>query len=408
MKIKFIMSGVLTFNLLTSGLVFGLDGMTNNTSPKEPDYIGHWGETQIRDFINEGIVKGYEDGNFKPDREVTRAEFITMVNKAFGLTEKKEISFKDVPANAWYADELKKAVAAGYIKGYSDGTAKPDKLVTKIETAKIIADLLKINLEEKPEVLKDYKDSNSVPEWGKKQFCCMISDNYYKASIDNWILPYKNVTRAETVTLLYKAKGGTIDDAKIPVQSAEKELTGVLYSTCCKNKPKETKKCLLMPGCEAKGYGVNVKNKDGSTTYYKFDENGHKLAKELIENTATEENIKILLKCVEGALPDVIKVLSISEESSTSQDKETTVPENNNNVTNETLFIKGTEKVVNITGMTCEMCVKHIRSSLEKIEGLDVLDVSIGKAKIKFSKDINESIIKEAVKNAGYSVDSIE
>ena len=56
------------------------------------DISGHWAEEQIQDFVDNGYIKGYPDGSFKPDNNITRAEFMTIANNAFGYTEKAEIS----------------------------------------------------------------------------------------------------------------------------------------------------------------------------------------------------------------------------------------------------------------------------------------------------------------------------
>lgn len=79
-----------------------------------------------------------------------------------------------------------------------------------------------------------------------------------------------------------------------------------------KEPKKKTKECLLMPEMEASGYGVLVKQQDNTYKFFKFDETGHKLAKENILNKTTKtENIKITVKgVVEG---ENLKVSSIVE-----------------------------------------------------------------------------------------------
>ena len=52
------------------------------------DINGHWAEGEIRDLVNKGIINGYEDSTFKPDNEITRAEFVSIINKALGLTDR--------------------------------------------------------------------------------------------------------------------------------------------------------------------------------------------------------------------------------------------------------------------------------------------------------------------------------
>jgi len=57
------------------------------------------------------LIRGYEDDSFKPDNNMTRAEFVAVLNRALGLTDKTVVVFSDVSANAWYADDVEKAQA---------------------------------------------------------------------------------------------------------------------------------------------------------------------------------------------------------------------------------------------------------------------------------------------------------
>ena len=108
-------------SLLLPGLAFG----------QANDYEGHWAEAQITKWLAKELVGGYGDGSFKPNNNITRAEFMTMVNKAFGFTAEANITFKDVAANAWYRDQVAKAAHIGYVAGYEDGTIRPDNPISR-------------------------------------------------------------------------------------------------------------------------------------------------------------------------------------------------------------------------------------------------------------------------------------
>src|SRR5665647_1270425 len=101
------------------------------------DIVGHWGEEYINNTYNRGIIEGYPDGTFKPDGNITRAEMAVMVIKAMGLdsVEKPNLEFtdaKDIPS--WAAGYIKTAVDKGIIKGYpEDGTFKPEDKITRAE-----------------------------------------------------------------------------------------------------------------------------------------------------------------------------------------------------------------------------------------------------------------------------------
>jgi hypothetical protein len=63
---------------------------TNTQTPS--DISGHWAQQTIEKWLSQGLIEGYPDGTFGPDKPVTRAEFVTMVNKAFGLNNSNATS----------------------------------------------------------------------------------------------------------------------------------------------------------------------------------------------------------------------------------------------------------------------------------------------------------------------------
>lgn len=84
------------------------------------DIQGHWAEKQITSWVQKGLASGYPDGTFKPDSNITRAEFITLTNQAYNFTATTDINYVDVASSAWYAPEIARARAAGYISGYAE------------------------------------------------------------------------------------------------------------------------------------------------------------------------------------------------------------------------------------------------------------------------------------------------
>ena len=129
------------------------------------DVSGHWAEIQINDWIGKGLAKGYPDGTFKPDNEISRVEFMSLVNRAFNFEAKKEIAYSDVPAGGWAADVVAAARAAGYITGYEDGTMRPNNPISRDEAAAIIYRVKK--LEQNIEAADRFTDSADIPAWSK-------------------------------------------------------------------------------------------------------------------------------------------------------------------------------------------------------------------------------------------------
>lgn len=86
-----------------------------------------------------GVVSGYADGTFQPDKSVNRAEYLKMVSIAAKSETSTEgsLGFSDVNDQAWYAPFVRAAKKAGVIKGYPDGTFKPEQTVSFAEGLKM-------------------------------------------------------------------------------------------------------------------------------------------------------------------------------------------------------------------------------------------------------------------------------
>lgn len=92
-----------------------------------------WGRSQ-------GIINGYEDGSFQPERLVNRAEFLLMLLKAAGVTDLQSPAtypFSDVDPSFWYAPAVSYALQNGIVQGYSDDTFRPEQLVSLAEMLKM-------------------------------------------------------------------------------------------------------------------------------------------------------------------------------------------------------------------------------------------------------------------------------
>ncbi len=89
-----------------------------------------------------GILSGYDDGTFRPNYQVTRAEFATMAYLASQATEKSAAQFSDVDTQHWANGYIGYAKEKGWVSGYEDGTFKPNALVTRAEVAKMVNSIL--------------------------------------------------------------------------------------------------------------------------------------------------------------------------------------------------------------------------------------------------------------------------
>lgn len=102
----------------------------------------------IMEFYDRGLTLGYPDGTFRPEGTITRAEFLTFVNRTFAFSEKVEsLGFSDVTGDEWFIDELKTAVGNGYIQGYPDGTFRPEDEISRQEVAYVLNSILEYHAE---------------------------------------------------------------------------------------------------------------------------------------------------------------------------------------------------------------------------------------------------------------------
>lgn len=104
----------------------------------------HWAKDSIGKWQQNGVLKGYPDGSFKPDHNVTRAELTSIINKLFGFSASAESQFSDVPQGAWYAKDLAVAKQAGYYKGFPDNNAKADTKLSRQDTAVLLASVFSL------------------------------------------------------------------------------------------------------------------------------------------------------------------------------------------------------------------------------------------------------------------------
>jgi len=110
-----------------------------------PDISGHYAEKHIVQLAESNIVNGYEDGTFRPDGNITRAEFASMIvnalEKGCGYKLEGSNTFPDTIGH-WGENHISKLIACGIVNGYEDGTFKPDSAITRGQAAIMGANML--------------------------------------------------------------------------------------------------------------------------------------------------------------------------------------------------------------------------------------------------------------------------
>ena len=128
---------------------------------------GDWFCCAVSTLSKMGIIKGYEDGSFKPNDPISRAEFAAIAARFDPDGDKTPATFADVTSH-WAKDEISIAANHGWIKGYEDGSFKPDQKITRAETMTLVNRVLKRLPETKDDLHKDMKtwpDNQNESAW---------------------------------------------------------------------------------------------------------------------------------------------------------------------------------------------------------------------------------------------------
>lgn len=116
------------------------DENTTNISDFNDVSADDWYGTTVATLSKMGILKGYEDGTFRPNAPITRAEFGAIATRFFEETGATYVpgTFTDVTGDEWYANAIQDAVNLGLIGGYPDGTVRPNNNITRAEACAIV------------------------------------------------------------------------------------------------------------------------------------------------------------------------------------------------------------------------------------------------------------------------------
>lgn len=169
---------------------------------------GFWASCDINKLTDNNIIAGYPDRTFKPFLPVSRAEMATLTVKGFNLNDYGTCAskhFKDVPAGHWANKTIQKAVSNGLMEGYPDNRFKPDKPVTRAEAFTILAHGINCPMDEckADEILSKYCDANEVPGWAKIPAAKVINAGALAdAPAPDLINANKDASRAEIASML--------------------------------------------------------------------------------------------------------------------------------------------------------------------------------------------------------------
>ena len=97
-----------------------------------------WYNNAVSTLSGMGILGGYEDGSFRPNASITRAEFVAIATRFFEYSARYEGGFTDVSYGDWYADCVQASADMGLVNGYEDGSFRPNASITRAEACAIV------------------------------------------------------------------------------------------------------------------------------------------------------------------------------------------------------------------------------------------------------------------------------
>lgn len=197
-KIKKIITLSLMVLLIFTTVVFAQDDV-NTVVLTDLDET-YWAYESIDKLVEAGVIEGYTDGTFKPDGDITRAELVKIANLVFVYTQKQEsTNFTDVKSDDWFYENILIAQEAGYIKGYPDNTFKPDQNITRQEFCTILDSINSF-----VELPYDGTVADEVSTWAVEYVNKVVSNRIMTLDENSNFRATENATRAEVCDALAK------------------------------------------------------------------------------------------------------------------------------------------------------------------------------------------------------------
>ncbi|MCR5266650.1 MAG: S-layer homology domain-containing protein, partial [Cyanobacteria bacterium RUI128] len=172
---------------------------------------GYWASCDITKLAMNDVIVGYPDSLFRPTRNISRAEFATMLIKGFNKEDCASTTnaFRDVPSGHWANTMIGQAVHENLMKGYPNGLFKPANPVTRAEVLCAISKAVTCDMDncKAQEILSKYCDGKTVPAWAQIPIAKTLEQGVLQNTPNpNVIAPFKDATRADVASMLQSAR----------------------------------------------------------------------------------------------------------------------------------------------------------------------------------------------------------
>ncbi|MGD1897191.1 MAG: S-layer homology domain-containing protein [Phormidesmis sp.] len=168
----------------------------------------YWASSYVQALTEANIISGFPDSTYRPDEQMTRAQFASVLSGGFPTPPTRApITFDDVPEDHWAAGAISSAYAKGFLSGYDDGTFGPEKPITRLEVLVALTSGLGIDTSDADaEMLAAFTDRGEIPDWAVDAIAT-ATENQLPVNYPNvqQLNPNRNATRAEIAAIAYQA-----------------------------------------------------------------------------------------------------------------------------------------------------------------------------------------------------------
>jgi S-layer homology domain len=167
----------------------------------------YWANGFIQELSNRGVIKGFTDGTFRPNDIVTRAQFASMISGFDTANVRSAVAFPDVPSSFWANNAIRTAYQKGFMSGFPNGTFSPNQQIPRAQALVSLANGLGYTTNGNVDsVLNFYSDSTSIPDYARTSIAAATT----KSMVVNFptvtqLNPNRSMTRAEAAALIYQA-----------------------------------------------------------------------------------------------------------------------------------------------------------------------------------------------------------
>ena len=176
---------------------------------KFDDMKGHWACYDVEYMANEGLIAGKGEASFDPDAQITRAEYLTILDRAMGYELITGETYSDVPQDSWYATYIATAKANGLLNGLpTDDGFKPNSPITREDMALFTYNAIKATgkndewLSDLPTDFDKFTDKSEISVYAKEALEYLVHTGIIKGMTETTVSPKGNATRAQGAVML--------------------------------------------------------------------------------------------------------------------------------------------------------------------------------------------------------------